>query len=394
MARTYASPTRYRKRQVIATASMKPLMCIMIVFTVMFAIFFPTSGDTAFIFSSLMGTTYTQGNALTNWQVARDTTNANDASYSSQLHANSEWVVTGSGTDHFDAYLTYYNCIAYHTPEMLKKIYEVYPEYQGAGDWLLSSGVDFRLLAAGVIGASMAESWNYKRGLDIMEGGWPGDRIYTLWDSYTIEEQCNALVDANWWYSACGKTTNKPDGWGYGLFQWTFTDSRGVIAEWCRRTQTKPGDPVAQAYVTLFECMLTDVGKYGDNWQLRWKTVVNDITSNNCEWNLDSARLATCAVTRHRVNGNYRDDLFKLNPDGTVSVTDKSGNVKKTSSTSVFPGDAGRGVWRWNSLNGSYWHGSANTQVHINNGYPDTLTMWEVLQAFDLEAIAGVTALK
>lgn len=236
MARTYASPTRYRKRQVIATASMKPLMCIMIVFTVMFAIFFPTTGDPALIFSSTMGSTYTQGNALSNWQVARDATNINDAGYRNQVHQG-EYVVTVPGNEQLSLVLTLYNFVAYHTDEIVERSRNnVIPGYSHHD--LDFDSIDTRLLGVGLCGTFLNEIGKESTNIDVPEYGGNGDAIQAEWNTYTLDQKIAALLDddymINRWSKSYAYYNNALTGkWGYGVIQFTG-DRRKNFGLWAQ----------------------------------------------------------------------------------------------------------------------------------------------------------------
>lgn len=265
MARTYASPTRYRKRQVIATASMKPLMCIMIVFTVMFAIFFPTTGDPALVFSSMMGSTYTQGNALSNWQVARETTKSNDTTYFKEL----PYRVVIPDNEALSNALTIYNFYAYHMDDAVAladsataSSKQINLDFPGIGtvqeiSWspALHNHVEItdnvaKLIAIGVMGRAYTEIGNNPHA-DHPEAGNNADNMYQEWNSFTHEQKLVALntpsfmndplTNGAWqdgrlnrWdgYNPGSAPGNRVTGkWGYGLIQ--FTGGRRInMANW------------------------------------------------------------------------------------------------------------------------------------------------------------------
>lgn len=363
------------------------LILLLVIIVMMICLMLPTSASSVNIPDLPASAEYTtaQSRMLSMYTTAQD--QAAMAALAYRNFAHEEWVVEGTGSAHLDQVLTFYNCVAYHTPELIAEIYEAFPDMDGACDYLLEDDFDMSLIAAGLIGNTMFESYDYGRGGDALEGIW---NDYATWEGYTLDQKYDALWN-NSWYAATYGGGHADGSWGYGFIQWTWAGSRGALADYCKALGLDPADPVAQAGAVIFECGMMQYAhttKYGEAYGYRWKRIHDSLVSNNAQFNYYGVRLATIEVARHRVNGNYGNVEYTMDSNGRV--TSNTGHSSDDPyNHDFYRQDALFGKLHKQDNNGNWY----TRGTYVNNGYGE-IQIWDVLEAYDRGGIIEVLALK
>lgn len=217
---------RYRSKHTITMSVFKKLIIpVVLIFTIMFAVFFPTGADVTddIVMSANVSANMAQGAAHTLYTQMATEKDPNDGFTGNST--TEAWEVTGSGNELLDRALSAYNYIAHYMDPALDYVYE---DLTFAKPKLERKGADFstidrRILAAGFVACFKSEIGGCNNGVDVVENWNSISELQTTWNGMSYEQKLSALKDDSWLKNnGFSLTDTQASGkWGYGIIQFT-----------------------------------------------------------------------------------------------------------------------------------------------------------------------------
>lgn len=266
--------------------------------------------------------------------------------HTSEVHANSPMHVSGTGDEHIDEILTLYNSLAHHLPTVVDQVHAKYPDADLSR--ILNSSVDTKIIPSAIIGNAMSESFNLRRGVDVVENGFRGTQLEATWDSLDTNGKIGFLRNTDAFCAVTNPTATQARGnWGYGIFQ--FTGGRRLaLADFWELTGYDMTTAEGQAIYCLYEYTANS------DMKARYNHIYGELENNNVTYSLENCKTATDLFYRCNVYGNYKTKWAEL---PTIPAA----------------------IARHDNLDLPSGYGSAS--------------IWEVLQAFESGGVMGVKEL-